>query len=273
MSYDVEQMDTIATPSQFPGADPTLRLDGKIAVVTGGSRGIGRSIVLGFARAGADVVIASRKIEACESVAEEVRATTGQRALAVATHVGRWADCDRLADEVYEHFGRCDVLVNNAGMSPHYPDLDSISEEYYDKVQGVNLKGPFRLSARVGARMVDHGGGSIINVSTIGSLRPGAHELVYACAKAGLNALTIGLAEAYAPTVRANAILPGAVATDIVDAWSDEMKRGAVQMTPLGRMALPDDYIGPALWLASDASAFVTGVLVRVDGGAHRQMS
>ncbi len=251
----------------------SLRLDGKVAVITGGSRGIGRAIALGYARAGADVVIASRKLAPCEEVAEEVRTTTGQRALAVATHVGRWADCDRLVDEVYAHLGRCDVLVNNAGMSPHYPDLDSVTEEYYDKVHSVNLKGPFRLSARIGARMVQQGGGSIINVSTIGSLRPGASELVYACAKAGLNALTIGLAEAYAPTVRANAILPGAVATDIVEAWSDEMKRHAVESTPLGRMALPGDYVGPALWLASEASAFVTGVLVRVDGGAFRQTS
>ena len=259
--------------SDASAPEPSFRLDGKVAVVTGGSRGIGRSIVLGYARAGADVVIASRKLDACEALAEDVRATTGQRAMAVATHVGRWADCDHLADEVYEHFGRCDVLVNNAGMSPHYADLDSITEEYYDKVSSVNLKGPFRLGSRMGARMVEQGGGSIINVSTIGSLRPGANELVYACAKAGLNALTIGLAEAYAPTVRANAILPGAVATDIVDAWSDEMKRRSVEVTPLGRMALPDDYVGPALWLASDASAFVTGVLVRVDGGFSRQMS
>ena len=123
---------------------------------------------------------------------------------------------------MYGEFGRCDVLVNNAGMSPLYPDLASITEEYYDKVHGVNLKGPFRLGVLAGTRMAAAGGGSIINVSTIGSLRPGPDELVYACAKAGLNALTIGLAGAFGPAVRANAILPGGVLTDIAKAWPEE---------------------------------------------------
>jgi NAD(P)-dependent dehydrogenase (short-subunit alcohol dehydrogenase family) len=137
----------------------------------------------------------------------------------------------------------------------------------------VNLKGPFRLSATFGTRMAKDGGGSIVNVSTIGSLRPSANELVYACAKAGLNALTIGLAEAFGPTVRANAILPGAIATDIAKTWSAEMIQAATDGVPLSRMGTPDDFIGTALWLASDASAFVTGELIRVDGGAYRQMS
>ena len=179
----------------------------------------------------------------------------------------------RSIETVYEFFGRCDVFVNNAGMSPLYPDLASVSEEYYDKVSGVNLKGPFRLGTLVGTRMAAGDGGSIINVSTIGSLRPGANELVYACAKAGLNALTIGLAEAFGPRVRVNCILPGAVLTDIADAWSDEQKKAAARGAPLGRAGKPDDFVGPALWLASDASAWVTGVLLRVDGGIYRQMS
>jgi NAD(P)-dependent dehydrogenase (short-subunit alcohol dehydrogenase family) len=247
-------------------------LTGKVAVVTGGSRGIGAAIVRGYAEAGADVVIASRKLDNCEALAAEVASTTGRRALAVAFHAARWDDCDRLADTVYAEFGRCDVLVNNAGMSLLYPDLASITEEHYDKVHGVNLKGPFRLSTLVGTRMAAGDGGVIINVSTIGSLRPGANELVYACAKAGLNALTIGLADAFGPKVRANAILPGAVNTDIVDAWPAEMIEQASQV-PLGRIGEPDDYVGPALWLASDASAWVTGVLLRVDGGSFRQMS
>jgi NAD(P)-dependent dehydrogenase (short-subunit alcohol dehydrogenase family) len=248
-------------------------LTGKVAVVTGGSRGIGRSIAQGFAEAGASVVIASRKLDACERAAAEVTSSTGAQAIPIACHVGRWDDCDALSERVYEDFGRCDVLVNNAGMSPLYPDLVSITEEYYDKVASVNLKGPFRLSAAIGTRMVQGEGGSIINVSTIGSLRPRAHELVYACAKAGLNALTVGLAEAFGPTVRANAILPGAIATDITKAWSAEVTRAATEGVPLGRMGTPDDFIGTALWLASDASAFVTGELVRVDGGAYRQTS
>jgi NAD(P)-dependent dehydrogenase (short-subunit alcohol dehydrogenase family) len=250
-----------------------LDLTGKVAVVTGGSRGIGAAIIRGYAQAGADVVIASRQLSNCEALAAEIGRSTGRRTLAVCFHAARWDDCDRLVDKVYDHFGRCDVFVNNAGMSPLYPDLVSITEDYYDKVAAVNLKGPFRLGALVGTRMAAGDGGSIINVSTIGSLRPGATELVYACAKAGLNALTIGLAEAFGPRVRVNCILPGAVLTDITNVWTDEQKESAARSAPLGRAGVAEDFVGPALWLASDASAWVTGVLLRVDGGVYRQMS
>jgi NAD(P)-dependent dehydrogenase (short-subunit alcohol dehydrogenase family) len=248
-------------------------LTDRVVVVTGGSRGIGRALVDGFAAAGAHVVVASRKVDACRAVADQVSEQHGVRALPVAFHAARWEDCDRLADAVQAAFGRCDVLVNNAGMSPPYPSLAAIDESYFDKVLGVNLKGPFRLSARLAEQMVAGDGGSIINISTIGSLRPGADELVYACAKAGLNALTVGLAEAYAPSVRVNALLPGPVDTDIAAGWSLEMRAGAIARVPLGRMGVADDYTGPALWLATSASAFVTGTLIRVDGGLYRQMS
>ena len=247
-------------------------LTGKVAVVTGGSRGIGKAMVRGFADAGADVVIASRKLHNCTALADEITAETGRRALPVGFHVGHWAECDELVATVYEQFGRCDIFVSNAGMSPLYPDLASISEEYYDKVHGVNLKGPFRLGVMFGTRMAAGDGGSIINVSAIGSLRPGCTELVYACAKAGLNALTIGLADAFGPKVRANCILPGSVLTDIANAWPDEMLNAGPNL-PLGRLGVADDLVGTALWLASGASAWVTGELVRVDGGAFRQMS
>ena len=246
-------------------------LTDKVAVVTGGSRGIGRAIADAFAAAGADVVIASRKLDNCVAVADDIAGRTGRRTLPVATHVGKWDDCDRLADTVLEHFGRCDVLVNNAGMSPLYPDLMSITEEYYDKVASVNLKGPFRLGVRFGSHMAANDGGSIINISTTGSIRPGPRELVYACAKSGLNALTIGLANAFGPKVRSNAILPGAVMTDIADAWPEEMRREAAK-TPLGRAGYADDFRGAALFLASDESAWITGTLLRVDGGACGQL-
>ncbi|WP_280508797.1 SDR family NAD(P)-dependent oxidoreductase [Nocardia flavorosea] len=248
-------------------------LTGKVAVVTGGSRGIGRAIAQGFAEAGAAVVIASRKAAACEQAAEEIRSATGVSTAAVACHVGRWADCDALVERVIAEFGHCDILVNNAGMSPRYSSLTEVSEEYYDKVSSVNLKGPFRLGALFGDHMARNGGGSIINVSTIGSLRPGADELVYACAKAGLNALTIGLAEAYGPTVRVNAILPGGVATDIAANWPPGVMEQAIDGTPLQRIGRPEDFIGAATWLAGDAAAFVTGELIRVDGGRYRQTS
>jgi NAD(P)-dependent dehydrogenase (short-subunit alcohol dehydrogenase family) len=248
-------------------------LTGKVAVVTGGSRGIGKAIVEAYAAAGADVVIASRKLDNCQALADKVARDTGRRALPVGFHAGHWDECDRLVHTVYEEFGRCDVLVNNAGMSPLYPDLASITEAYYDKVHGVNLKGPFRLATLVGTRMAAGDGGVIINVSTVGSLRPTGHELVYACAKAGLNALTIGLADAFGPKVRANGILPGAVLTDISLAWTEEFKEQAARQASLKRAGQAEDFVGVALWLASDASAFVSGILVRIDGGACRQTS
>jgi NAD(P)-dependent dehydrogenase (short-subunit alcohol dehydrogenase family) len=246
-------------------------LTGKVAVVTGGSRGIGRGIAAGLAEAGADVVIASRKLGACEAAAAEIGRDTGRRTLAVACHVGNWDDCDRLVDTVYGRFGRCDILVNNAGMSPLYPDPASITEDYYDKVHGVNLKGPFRLGALVGTRMAQDGGGSIINISSIGSLRPGPDELVYACAKAGLNALTVGLAAAFGPKVRVNCVLPGAVRTDIAADWPEEMFRRITDEVPLGRPGTPADFVGTAVWLAGRASEWVTGAMIRVDGGHYRQ--
>ncbi|MGO8893810.1 MAG: SDR family NAD(P)-dependent oxidoreductase [Streptosporangiaceae bacterium] len=254
-------------------ASDLFGLAGQVAVVTGGSRGIGRAIAAGFAEAGADVVIASRKLGNCAAAAAEISASTGRTAVGVEFHAGHWADCDRLIEVVYREFGRCDVLVNNAGMSPLYPDLASVTEEYYDKVQGVNLKGPFRLGVLAGTRMAAAGGGSIINISSIGSLRPGPDELVYACAKAGLNALTVGLADAFGPRVRVNAILPGGVLTDIAKAWSADRLRRASDSVPLGRAGQPADLVGTALWLASRASEWVTGVLVRVDGGLYRQTS
>ena len=246
-------------------------LSGKVAVVTGGSRGIGRAIVEGYARAGANIVIASRKLDACSAVAAELSAKYQVQALPVAYQAANWTESDHLAQVVDREFGRCDVLVNNAGMTPRYPDLLSIDESYYDKVAGVNLKGPFRLSVLLAEQMKNKDGGSIINISTIGTLRPGTDELVYACAKAGLNALTVGLAGAYGPTVRVNALLPGPVATDISAEWSDELKARAVEGMPLNRMGTPDDFVGPALWLATEASAFVTGTHIRVDGGLYRQ--
>lgn len=248
-------------------------LEGRVAVVTGGSRGIGRAVVEGLARAGADVVIASRKLEACEKAAQEVSAATGRRALPVAFHAGVWDDAERLADAVHAEFGRCDVLVNNAGMSPLYGnDLRNVDAAYYDKVHAVNARGPFRLAVLLGSRMAEADGGSIINVSTAGSLRPMTNDLPYAMAKAALNALTLGLAGAWTPKVRANLVLPGAFDTDIAKAWSDEMRRIAGEANPLGRMGAPDDMVGVCLFLASEASAYVNGAQLLVDGGAFRSL-
>ena len=246
-------------------------MTGKVAVVTGGSRGIGRAIVQTLAEAGADVVIASRKLDACEAAAEQVRASTGRQAVAIACHVGRWGDCDRLIAETLARTGRLDVLVNNAGMSPLYDSLDAVSEELFDKTLAVNLKGPFRLAALAATHMAAHDGGSIINIGTTASLTASVGELPYACAKAGLNALTVGLAEAYAPRVRVNAILPGPFRTDISKGWAPP-EGAEVPFVPLGRMGDPAELAPLALHLASAASSYTTGAIIRVDGGVTRKV-
>jgi NAD(P)-dependent dehydrogenase (short-subunit alcohol dehydrogenase family) len=243
-------------------------LEGKVALVTGGSRGLGREMVLGFAEAGADVVIASRKLDACEQLAAQVEKETGRQALAVAAHVGRWDQLDALVDAAYERFGKIDVLVNNAGMSPLYPSLVEISEDLYDKVLGVNLKGPFRLMALVGDRMSRGDGGSIINVSSTAAVRPSPIELPYAAAKAGLNALTLGFARAFGPKVRVNCIMAGPFLTDISKAWDLEAfeKQARLSMA-MQRGGQPEEVVGAALYFASEASSFTTGAVLRLDGG------
>ena len=250
-------------------SDPssTFDLRGKVALVTGGSRGLGRAMAIGFAEAGADVVVASRKLDACQDAAAAVEAL-GRRALAVSANVGRWDELDGLVDAAYDRFGRVDVLVNNAGMSLPYGDLGEVTEAMWDKVVGLNLKGPFRLTALVGPRMVEDGGGSIINVSSTGSIRPAPFMLPYDAAKAGLNALTVGFAHAYGPTVRANCIMAGPFFTDVTKEWDLESFEREVQLRhALQRGGRPDEIVGTALYFASNASSYTTGAVLRVDGG------
>lgn len=244
-----------------------FRLDGKVALVTGGSRGLGKEMVMAFARVGADVVIASRKIAGCEELAKQVHNETGQRALAVAYHAGNWSDSDALAKRSLDEFGKVDVLVNNAGMSPLYDDVRNISEELWDKVVGVNQKGPFRLSALLGTAMKENGGGSIINISSTAGQSGGAAELPYGGAKAALNNMTRSFAQMYAPHVRVNCIMPGPFLTDISNAWSPDILEAIAAGVPLGRAGEPHEIIGPALFLASDASSYMTGSVFAVDGG------
>ncbi len=249
-------------------APPSEPLTGKVALVTGGSRGLGRAMVLAFADAGADVVITSRKLDACAAVAAEVEAM-GRRALPVACHIGHWDEIDGLVEQAYATFGRVDVLVNNAGMSPLYPDLTAVSEELWDKVLGVNLKGPFRLTALVGTRMADGPyGGSIINVSSTGSLRPAPGMLPYDAAKAGLNTLTEGFAKAFGPTVRVNCIMAGPFLTDIAeDSWGPAAREHGLPHHALERAGEPGEIVGAALYFATDASTYTSGAILRVDGG------
>ncbi len=244
-------------------------LTDRVAVVTGGSRGLGREMVLAFAQHGAKVVIASRKLDGCQALAKQVETETGREALAFACHVGDWAQCDALVEAAYERFGKVDVLVNNAGMSPLYPSLAEHSEALYDKVLAVNLKGPFRLSSLIGTRMAAGDGGSIINVSSVAAVSPSPIEVPYAAAKAGLNNLTVALARAFGPKVRVNCIMPGPFLTDISKAWDLEaFQRQAQHNIPLKRGGEPHEVVGAALYLASDASSYTTGAVIKIDGGA-----
>jgi NAD(P)-dependent dehydrogenase (short-subunit alcohol dehydrogenase family) len=241
-------------------------LTGRVALVTGGSRGLGRATTLAFAAAGADVVIASRKLDDCKAVAAEVEAL-GRKALPHACHVARWGELDALVEAAYATFGRVDVLVNNAGMSPLYERVDAVSEELWRKVIDVNLGGPFRLTAAIGARMAQGEGGSIINVSSVAARYPLPEVIPYAAAKAGLDALTIGFAHAFGPTVRVNAVQPGTFLTDVSKHWDMEAFERDAEGFALKRGATADELEGTMLYLASDASSYTTGAVLRVDGG------
>lgn len=244
-------------------------LSGKVALVTGGSRGLGRAMALAFAEHGADVIVASRKLDACEAVATEIRAL-GRRALPVAANVGRWADCDALVHTAYTEFGKVDVLVNNAGMSLLYQKLSDVTEAMFDKVVGLNLKGPYRLSALIGERMAEGGGGSIINISSVAGSNPAPNAEPYGAAKAGLNNLSRSFAFALGPRVRVNSIMAGPFLTDISRAWDmEQFERRAAASIALKRGGQTHEIVGAALYLASNASSYTTGSVIRVDGGTH----
>lgn len=242
-------------------------LAGRTALVTGGSRGLGREIAIAFAAAGADVAIVSRKKDACEELASELADVTGQRVTAHGAHVGDWERLSPLLDEVEESLGTVDVLVNNAGIAPVYPSLDEVSEALFDKVMAVNVKGPFRLMAAAGTRMAAAGGGVMLNISSMASGRPTSADLPYAAAKSALNTLTAGFAQEYGPSVRVNTILAGPFFTDISTAWDmaafDDMARD----WPSRRGGDPSEIAGAALYLCGPASSYTTGALLAVDGG------
>jgi len=248
-------------------ANPTLRADDKVVVITGGSKGLGRAMALGFAAEGADVVVASRKLEACERVAGEIR-SLGRRALAVSCHVGDWLQCEALIAATVAEFGRIDVLVNNAGIAPVPPSLKEVTSDLFDKTIDVNLKGPLRLTALAAEHMPP--GGAIINISSKASTHPSPFTVVYAAAKAGLNTLTAAAAQEFGPRgIRVNGIICGTFDTDSFrssipneDAWEAAASRVSV-----GRVALADEIVGTALYLASDASSYMNGKMVVLDGG------
>ena len=255
-------------------ADPRdlFDLTGRRALITGGSRGLGKEMARAFARAGAEVMIASRSLDSCQATASEIAAETGRTVHVHACHVGRWDEVDRLAEVAWNRLGGVDVLVNNAGKSPLYESVATIDEKLWDSVLGLNLKGPFRLTALLGTRMAERARetgtpGSIVNISSIAAIHPTPDVIPYTAAKAGLNAITIGFAQTFGPHVRVNCIMPGSFRTDVSKAWDWDLVDHAMKRVALRRVGEPHEIVGAALFLASDASTYTTGAVFTVDGG------
>ncbi|TCU53662.1 NAD(P)-dependent dehydrogenase (short-subunit alcohol dehydrogenase family) [Novosphingobium sp. PhB57] len=246
----------------------TMDLTGRVAVITGGSRGLGRAIALGLVEAGAAVAVASRKLESCAALVAEIEALGG-RASAHAFDAASWEDCDRLFAEVTERWGGADILVNNAGKSPVEPSSLETSQAAFDVILAINLRSPFRLSALFGAQMVARGGGAIVNVSSSGSRKAEPYFAPYAAAKAGLNTLTESFAKEYGPTVRVNTVMPGPFHTDGTKTWSRSkgFADHARKNQPLGRGGEPAEIVGAVVYLVSDLASYVTGACLAVDGG------
>ena len=247
-------------------------LSGTVAIVTGSSRGIGRSSAELLAKLGAKVVISSRKADACEEVAAGIRKAGGD-AHVIACNISRREEVEALIAGTTRHYGKVDILVCNAGSAPMYPSLIGITEELFDKTMATNMKGAFRLAAVVGTRMQEAGRGSIIFISSVGSLMPTPRDLIYGAAKASLNAFAHGLSRTLGPQVRVNAVLPGPFRTDITKSWDIEAFEAEAKVAyALGRVGEPDEIVGTCLYLGSDASSYTTGVLLRVDGGPRKEM-
>ncbi|MDV6230039.1 SDR family NAD(P)-dependent oxidoreductase [Rhodococcus cercidiphylli] len=245
----------------------TPKLSGKVALVTGASRGLGLAIARGLKDAGATVIVSSRKLDACESAVASLGDSGPGSAHPYALHVGHWDSIEPAVDDIITRFGGLDIVVNNAGIAPLAENLVSVTEGLWDKTIEVNLKGPFRLMAVAGDRMVSAGGGSIINISSIGAERPSPPEAMYAAAKNGLNALTRAFAQEYAPTVRVNCVMPGGFATDMSENWDEEFIGKIVDRLPAGRLGRPDELAGLITHLASDDAGYTTGAIIPVDGG------
>lgn len=249
--------------------DKLFDFTGKVALITGGSRGLGKEMALALAERGASVIVTSRKSEACVEVAEQIEAMGGQ-ALAYGCHVGDWDAIQRLVDAAYERFGKVDILINNAGMSPLYEKVSDVTEALFQKVIDVNLKGPYRLMALIGEKMMEGDGGSIINISSTASQNPTPNAEPYGAAKSGLNNLSRSFACAFGPKVRVNSIAAGPFLTDISKAWDmEQFEERAKDRIALQRGGQPDEIVGAVLFLAGDAGSFTTGGVIRVDGGAH----
>lgn len=250
-------------------AQPDFSLNGKVALITGGSRGIGRATALGFARFGADIAVASRTLPDLETVANEIRGL-GKRALAVAAHVGKLEQINSLVQTVYKEFGRIDILVNAAGTSPALSPMLDIEERLWDSIMNLNLKGLVFVS-QAAARLMKEHGGSIINIASINSYMHEPNIGVYAISKAAVVQATKIMAEEWAKyNIRVNAVAPGQIHTRLGDSIFEAMpeyKKVFLERVPMRRLGEPDEIVGAMVYLASDASSYVTGTTLVVDGG------
>jgi len=246
-----------------------LSLDGKVALITGATRGIGKAIAVMFADAGADLAVSSRKQPDLEVLADEIR-TAGRKVLPVAAHCREQKDLENLFEKAKKEYGRIDILVNNAATSPRMGNLTDMSLDIYDQIMNTNLRGCFLLCQMAAKMMMAQGGGTIINISSLGGIKPGAGLGLYGISKAGVNMLTKVLAaELGKHGIRVNAIAPGIVRTGFSKPlWSnEELYRRETKKIPLGRIAETEEVARTALYLASDASSFVTGQIIVLDGG------
>jgi len=244
-------------------------LEGKVALITGGGRGIGKAAALGLARAGADVAVASRKLPDLEKVAEEIKGL-GRKSLAIAAHVGRLEEISNLVHQVRAEFGRIDILVNNAGTNPVMDPALEIGERAWDAIMNLNLKGLFFLSQAVARVMKEQDGGAIINVSSVEGITPGILP-VYSISKAGVIMATKVMAQEWAQfNIRVNAVAPGLTRTGFSEAlWSSPaILEVAMSRTPMRRIAEPEEMVGGIVFLASDAASYVTGQVLAIDGGS-----
>jgi dehydrogenase/reductase SDR family protein 4 len=250
--------------------EPSFDVSGKVAIVTGGSRGIGRAIALGLANYGADVVVASRKQEDLDVVAREIRAL-GRKAVGTATHMRNREDIERLVQATLDEFGKIDILVNNAGTNPYFGPFLQMEERTWDQIMTVNLKAYYLLAQAASKGMMDRKSGNIINVASAGGKRASPGLGAYSISKAGVIMLTQVLAQELGPYgIRVNAIAPGIIQTRFAEAlWSNELiLQRTKEQTPLGRIGQPEEMAGVCVWLASEASSFVAGQTIVLDGGA-----
>ena len=244
-------------------------LDGKIAFVSGASRGIGAAIAQLLAQQGAHVILSSRRIEGCQAVADAIIAAGGQ-ATVMACHIGETEQISAVFAQIREQFGRLDILVNNAAANPHFGNILDTDLGAFQKTVDVNIRGYFFMSVEAGKLMREHGGGSIINVASVNGVSPALMQGIYSVTKAAVISMTKAFAKDCAPFgIRCNALLPGLTDTKFASALtSDEaILKHALQIIPLKRVADPSEMAGAVLYLASDASSYTTGTTLTVDGG------